>query len=150
LVKAITDILLLILLFLLLPVGAQGIRETLVSLQFLNLRQSVGLLGRGIRPLPNTNRIKRTDIHALSWIPTDDPSIRAAEDLSCLRPRGHCDRHHYRLADYKYFVVTTMFINFKFIVKDWNLFLCELSFVVVTSEFHIHQNVCNCKLTNYF
>jgi hypothetical protein len=32
---------------LLLPLGAYGIRKTL---QFLNLRQSVGLLGRGISP----------------------------------------------------------------------------------------------------
>jgi hypothetical protein len=35
-------------LFLLLPLGAYGINETLFSLQFLNLRQSVGLLGWGI------------------------------------------------------------------------------------------------------
>jgi hypothetical protein len=33
-----------------------------------------------------------TDIHALSWIRTHDPSVRAVEDSSCLRPRGHCDR----------------------------------------------------------
>jgi hypothetical protein len=32
-----------------------------------------------------------TDIHALSGIRTDDPSVRASEDSSCLRPRGHCD-----------------------------------------------------------
>jgi hypothetical protein len=43
-------LLLLFLLFLLLPLGAEGIRETLVSLQFLDLRQSVGLLGREISP----------------------------------------------------------------------------------------------------
>jgi hypothetical protein len=36
-----------IILFLLLPLGAYGIRETLVSLQFLNFRKSVGLPGRG-------------------------------------------------------------------------------------------------------
>jgi hypothetical protein len=33
-----------------------------------------------------------TDIHALSGIRTHDPSLRAKEDSSCLRPRGHCDR----------------------------------------------------------
>jgi hypothetical protein len=33
-----------------------------------------------------------TDIHALSGIRTHDPSVRASEDSSCLRPRGHCDR----------------------------------------------------------
>jgi hypothetical protein len=32
-----------------------------------------------------------TDIHALSRIRTHDPSVRASEDTSCLRPRGHCD-----------------------------------------------------------
>jgi hypothetical protein len=34
-----------------------------------------------------------TDIHALSGIRTRDPSVRASEDISCLRPRGHCDRY---------------------------------------------------------
>jgi hypothetical protein len=29
---------------------------------------------------------KRTDIHALSGIPTHDPSVRAGEDRSCVRP----------------------------------------------------------------
>jgi hypothetical protein len=31
-------------------------------------------------------------IHALSGIRTHDPSVRASEDSSCLRPRGYCDR----------------------------------------------------------
>jgi hypothetical protein len=35
----------------------------------------------------------QTDIHALSEIRIHDPSVRAGEDGSCLRPRGHCDRH---------------------------------------------------------
>jgi hypothetical protein len=30
-------------------------------------------------------------IHALSGIRNQDPSVRASEDISCLRPRGHCD-----------------------------------------------------------
>jgi hypothetical protein len=33
-----------------------------------------------------------TDIHTLSGIRTHDPSVRASEDSSCLRPRGRCDR----------------------------------------------------------
>jgi hypothetical protein len=33
-----------------------------------------------------------TDIHALSGIRTHDPSVQASEDISCLRPRGHCGR----------------------------------------------------------
>jgi hypothetical protein len=68
-----------------------------VSLPFLNLRHSVGLPGRVISPsqgryLTQTQN-KQTDIHALSGIRTHDPSVRASEDSSCLRPRGHCDRH---------------------------------------------------------
>jgi hypothetical protein len=38
-------------------------------------------------------RYSQTDIHALSGIRTDDPSVRTSEDSSCLRSRGHCDRH---------------------------------------------------------
>jgi hypothetical protein len=33
-----------------------------------------------------------TNIHALSGMRTHDPSVRASEDISCFRPRGHCDR----------------------------------------------------------
>jgi hypothetical protein len=29
----------------------------------------------------------------LEWDFTHDPGVRASEDSSCLRPRGHCDRH---------------------------------------------------------
>jgi hypothetical protein len=37
----------------------------------------------------------QTDIHALRWIRTHDPSVREGEFGSCLRPRGHCDRPHF-------------------------------------------------------
>jgi hypothetical protein len=39
------------------------------------------------------HRIKahNTGIHALSGIRIHDPSVRASEESSCLRPRGHCD-----------------------------------------------------------
>jgi hypothetical protein len=63
--------------------------------------QSVGLLWRGISPSKglylHTEQHKyrihlhNTDIHALSGTRTHDPSVRASEDSSCLRPRGHCD-----------------------------------------------------------
>jgi hypothetical protein len=36
----------------------------------------------------------RTDTHASSGIQTHDPSVRAGEEGSCLRPRSHCDRPH--------------------------------------------------------
>jgi hypothetical protein len=61
-----------------------------VSLQFLNLRQSVGLLGRGISPSQG-RYLTQTDIHALSEIRTHDPYVRAGRNISCFRPRGHCD-----------------------------------------------------------
>jgi hypothetical protein len=62
--------------------------------------QSIGLLGRGSARRKastytqnNTNREwTHTDIHAFSGIRTQDHSVRAGEDGSCLRPRGHCDR----------------------------------------------------------
>jgi hypothetical protein len=67
--------------------------------------QSAGLLGRGIsqsqglylQTEQHKNRINahNTDIHALSGIRTHDPSVRASEDISCLRPGGHCDRREF-------------------------------------------------------
>jgi hypothetical protein len=68
-----------------------------VSLQFLNLRHSVGFLGRVIsssqdRYLKETHNKHKTDIHASSGVRTHHPSVRAGEDSSCPRPRGHCDR----------------------------------------------------------
>jgi hypothetical protein len=44
-----------------------------------NFSQTVGLLGRGI--------------HASSGIRTQNPSVRATEDSSCLRPCNYYDRH---------------------------------------------------------
>jgi hypothetical protein len=59
----------------------------------------LGLLGRGISPTQGLylhrttqHRKTRTNIHASSGIRTHDPSVRAVEDSTCLRPRGHCDR----------------------------------------------------------
>jgi hypothetical protein len=51
------------------------------------------------RPLPTQRTTQtrnkhthNTDIHALSMIRTHDPSVRASEDSSCLKPRCYCDR----------------------------------------------------------
>jgi hypothetical protein len=50
------------------------------------------------RPLPTHrttqthHKSRHTDIHASSEIRTCDPRVRAGEDVSCLRPRRHCDR----------------------------------------------------------
>jgi hypothetical protein len=63
--------------------------------------QTVGLLGRVISPSQgrylytgqHKHRINAyTDINALSGIRTHDRSVRASEDSSCLRLRGHYDR----------------------------------------------------------
>jgi hypothetical protein len=73
--------------------------NALLHFSFVIIRQSVGLLGRGISPSQgrylhmeqHKHRINahNTDVHALSVIRTHDPSIRVIEDISCLRPRGH-------------------------------------------------------------
>jgi hypothetical protein len=47
------------------------------------------------RPLPTRktiHRITHTDIHVSSGIRNHDPNVRAGENGSCLRRRGHCDR----------------------------------------------------------
>jgi hypothetical protein len=69
------------------------------SLSWLFL-QTVGLLGRVISSSQgfylNTGQHKHIhtpNIHTLCWIRTHDPSLRASEDSSCLRPLGYCDRH---------------------------------------------------------
>jgi hypothetical protein len=69
--------------------------------------QSVGLIRGGISPSQDRylhteqheHRINahNTDIHALSGIRTHDPSVRAGEDSSCLRQRGHSDDRLFRL-----------------------------------------------------
>jgi hypothetical protein len=53
------------------------------------------------RPLPKhttkqtqNKRIHTPNIHASSRNRAHDPSGRASEDSSCLRPRGYCDRLH--------------------------------------------------------
>jgi hypothetical protein len=72
-----------------------------VSLQLLDLGQSVGLLERVISSSQGlylyTNTEKRTHntntIHSLIGIRTHGPNVRASEDSSCLRPLGYRDRH---------------------------------------------------------
>jgi len=60
-------------------------------------RHFVGLLVWGISPTQGVyiHRITQTQKkrgHASSGILTHDPSVPAAEDSTCLRPRGHWDR----------------------------------------------------------
>jgi hypothetical protein len=65
--------------------------------------QTVGLLGRVISPSQgrylHTRQHKHrmdahTNIRALSGIRTHNPSVRANEDSSCLRPHGHSHRQN--------------------------------------------------------
>jgi hypothetical protein len=55
------------------------------------------------RPLPTHKTTqthnKRTHSHPCLGIRTHDPSVRASEDSSCLRPCGHCDRQIYAFWD---------------------------------------------------
>jgi hypothetical protein len=53
------------------------------------------------RATQTQNNRRQTDIHTSSGIRTHDPSVRAGEDISCLRPRGHCDRHVQTLGEAK-------------------------------------------------
>jgi hypothetical protein len=93
-------------------VGSTALRWALDAFSIsLSYTQSVELLGRGISPSQgrylhteqHKHRINahNTDIHALSWIRTHDPSVRVSEDSSCLRLRGHSAGHllAYRLAN---------------------------------------------------
>jgi hypothetical protein len=70
-------------------------------IQFRNhFSQTVGLLGRVISPSQGlyliTGQYKhRIDGHkhpSLKWDSNPRSHVRAGEDCSCLRPRGHCDR----------------------------------------------------------
>jgi hypothetical protein len=54
--------------------------KRIVSLQFLNLRKPVGLLGRGIS-LSQGRYLIQTNIYASSGIRTHDPSVRGGEDI---------------------------------------------------------------------
>jgi hypothetical protein len=52
--------------------------------------------GRYLNTGQHKHRINK-HTHASVWIPTHNPSIRASEDSSCLRPRGYCDRQCIRI-----------------------------------------------------
>jgi hypothetical protein len=72
-------------------------------IQFHNhFSQTVGLLGRVISPpqgrclnttQTQNKRIYTTNTHALCGIGIHDPSVRASEEKSYLRPRCYCNRH---------------------------------------------------------
>jgi hypothetical protein len=72
-----------------------------VSLQLLDLGQSVGLLGRVIsssqdstctQTQKNAHKTQTLNIHVLSVIRAHGPGVRASENSLCLRPLGYRDR----------------------------------------------------------
>jgi hypothetical protein len=73
--------------------------QNLFSETYESIGQMVGLLGRVIGSTQGPylhrttqHRKTRTHIHVSSGIRTHDPSVRAAEDSTCLRPLGHWNR----------------------------------------------------------
>jgi hypothetical protein len=73
-----------------------------ISLQFLNLQQSVGLLEWRIslkqgcylhRMTQTQNKCRQTDIHALHGIQTHDPSVQVGKAISCFSLCSCCDWH---------------------------------------------------------
>jgi hypothetical protein len=75
------------------------------------------------RPLPTQTQYKHTDIHTLCRIRTHDPSVRASEDSTCLRPRGHCDLLYNAIEIY---------------ISTANLRSCKLYFSIQTqSQSHV-------------
>jgi hypothetical protein len=73
--------------------GRRASVKQFVSLQYLNLRQSVGLLGRGISPSESRylHSQHKHRINAEKHPCYEGDSNRAGEDNSCLRARGHCE-----------------------------------------------------------
>jgi hypothetical protein len=87
--------------FLLLPLEHRPSLKRFVSLQLLNFSTVSRTPWTGdqpvARPLPaqdntNKNKSRQTSMPRVGFEPTT--RVRADEDSSCLRPRGHCDRQY--------------------------------------------------------
>jgi hypothetical protein len=101
-IKDATKFLLLLLLLLLLtfvllptrPVSHQNYFGTMDHIHSVGLLET--MFSPVARPLPTHDKRNtkgtRTDIQASSGIRTYGSSVWAGEIISCLRPRGHCDR----------------------------------------------------------
>jgi hypothetical protein len=85
------------------------------------------------RPLPK-HRTRQTqfkhvhtpNVHALSGIQTHNPSVRASENSSCLRPLGYCDR----LVEYRShnFCCCILFIHFR--SSSYHAFISNFTTIV--------------------
>jgi hypothetical protein len=93
------------------------------SLQFLNLRYSVGLPRRVIIPSQGRYRTQIENKRKQISMPRvrfelHDPSVRASEDSSCLIPRSHCDRQSASIAIFIFKNVPNKFLFIKFRERD--------------------------------
>jgi hypothetical protein len=107
--------------YLLLPLWSTGhLWNALFHFSFLTLRQSVGLLGRGISPSQGHYLHKHkinADIHALNGISTHDLNVWASKGSSYHRLRGHCDQ----------------------LLEDYSLKLCSHHISKMFSAFHFRN-----------
>jgi hypothetical protein len=79
--------------------------------------------GRYLYTEQHKHRIN-ADIHASSGIRTHDPSVRADEECSGLRPRGHCD------------TVGTMEHNYKMDFKVSSIYI----YIYIYTHLYIYEN----------
>jgi hypothetical protein len=68
----------------------------------------------------NTNRNSPTDIHASNAIRIHDPSVWAGEDISCLGPRGLCDRQVFVYL-YNLLVIHSVMLSVAYIIYRWRI-----------------------------
>jgi hypothetical protein len=92
------------------------------------------------RPLPThrstqTQNKRHTDILASSGIRTHDPSVRASEDGSCLRPRGHCARQPNCSASSELVINT---ISGTYLVQEINSIIAVMCYPRDVLDWHFH------------
>jgi hypothetical protein len=86
------------------PMALQPFVRPWPLFQFLNLYTVGRTSWKGDQPVAKPllahtgqhNHRINARIHVSNGIRTQDPSFRAGEDSSCLRPRGHCDQPNYK------------------------------------------------------
>jgi hypothetical protein len=100
-------------------------------------------------PLP-THRTTQTEkmytyIHTSSGLRTHDPSVRAREDTSCLRPRGFCARPRFNLCN----EIVGITVNtlrghtiYIIIIGECKINRKEAIFVEKINEFHFRGSIC--------
>jgi hypothetical protein len=107
--------------------------------------------GRCLRTEHHEHRINaHTDIQAFSGIRTQDPSVRAGEDGSCIRRRGHRDRHKYQSARIIIFVfsVKDPKLSRPIICKKQSLKTNNFSYIrdKTVGDFHKSQSFSFCNM----